>query len=137
MALKSPSERQAEVRDALRQINAAWLAGRYQELVALVHEDVVMAGPASGGGTSGRGPFVAGFRDFVENARIHAFTETDHQVDVAGNTGVARYRFEMTYEHGGGRYRSTGRDFWVFEEHAGRWLAVWRTIFEVTDEPVT
>jgi uncharacterized protein (TIGR02246 family) len=124
-----------EVRGVLRRINQAWLEGRPRDLAPLLHPRVVMVAPGSAGRAEGREALVAGFVDFCDKARIHAFEESDHQVDVAGGAAVTSFAFTMVYELDGQRYRSTGRDLWVFGREGGEWLAAWRTMLDVTDEP--
>jgi hypothetical protein len=41
----------------------------------------------------------------------------------------------MVYERSGGRYRSTGRDFWIFARQGDAWLAVWRTMLDLAEQP--
>jgi hypothetical protein len=57
-------------------------------------------------GAQGREPFLAGFRDFCENARIHEIRDDDHQVDVAGHTAVVTFRYEMVCVRSVERFRS-------------------------------
>jgi hypothetical protein len=124
-----------EVRDVLRRINRAWLDGRPRDLTPLIHPHFVMVVPGFVARAEGRDTLVAGFVDFCENARVHDFEERDHQVDVFGSTAVASFAFTMIYERDGQRYRSTGSDLWIFSREAGEWLAAWRTMLDVTDEP--
>ena len=124
-----------QVAGVLSRINRAWLEGRPGDLAPLLHPQVVLVVPGFAARATGRDALVAGFVDFCENARVHDFEERDHQVDVAGRTAVASFAFTMVYERGGQRYRSTGRDLWVFSREGDQWLATWRTMLEVTDEP--
>jgi ketosteroid isomerase-like protein len=117
----------------MRQINRAWLDGRVEDLAQLVHPEIVVALPDFSGRIQGREDFLAGFRDFCQNATIHEFREHDHQVDVAGDTAVVTFRYEMVYERSAGRYRATGRDLWVFQLRGGEWLAVWRTMLDLQE----
>ena len=120
---------------ALRRINEGWLAGRIDDLAGLVHPDIVMVVPGFAGRAQGRESFLAGFRDFRENAVVHDFRQHDDQVDVVGETGVVSFRYEMLYERSGQRYRATGRDLWVFEKSGETWLAVWRTMLDLAESP--
>ena len=125
----------AEVMEAMDRINRAWREGRPRELAPLFHPEIVMVFPSFRGQARGRDALVGGFVDFCENAVIHEYEETDHHVDVVGHTGVASFAFEMVYERAGRRQRSKGRDMWVFARHDGVWLAVWRTMFNVEEQP--
>ncbi len=120
-------------REVLRRINRAWLDGKVEDLAPLLHPEIVMAFPGFSGSVAGRDQFLAGFKDFCEHAKIQDFREHDHQCDVAGRTAVLTFRYEMVYERSGERYRATGRDFWIFENHGDHWLAVWRTMLDIEE----
>src|SRR5947208_1937272 len=125
MAETRLSERQRELAEALEKIKAAWQERKPDSLAEMVAGDIAMVLPGFGGAVIGRDAFVAGFKDFCENAVVHAYRETAHQFQVSGNTGVATFLFDMVYERDAIRNRSTGRDLWVFEKREGQWLAVW------------
>ena len=118
---------------AMRQINRVWLDGQVQDLAPMVHSEIVMVFPDFAGRIQGREDFLAGFRDFIQNATIQEFREHDHQVDVAGDTAVVTFRYDMVYERSGERYRSTGRDLWVFQHQGLAWIAVWRTMLDMDE----
>ncbi len=118
---------------AMRRINEAWLAGRVQDLAPLVHPGVVMVLPGFGGREQGRQNFLGGFHDFCKNAKVQEFQEQDLEADVVGTTAVVSFRYQMVYERSGKRYRSTGRDLWVFQLEAGRWIAVWRAMLDIQE----
>ncbi len=120
---------------AMRRINETWRAGRVDDLATMVHPDIVMVIPGFAGRAQGRERFLAGFRDFKENAVVHEFRQHDDQVDVVGETGVVSFRYEMLYERSSERYRATGRDLWVFEKTGGAWLAVWRAMLDLAESP--
>src|SRR5438552_14896937 len=111
---------------AMRQINQTWLNGHVEELAPMVHSEIVTVLPDFAGRIQGREHFLAGFRDFRQNATIQEFREHDHQVDVAGDTAVVTFRYDMVYERAETRYRATGQDLWVFQRQRGPWIAVGR-----------
>ena len=119
---------------AMRQINQAWIEGRVEDLGPMVHSEIVTVFPDFAGKLHGREGFLAGFRDFCQYATIHEFHEYDQQVDVARDTAVITFRYEMVYERSGERYRATGRDLWVFEQQDGAWSAVWRAMLEMKED---
>ena len=134
MAYDRDAERQP-VSAAMSRINQAWLDGRVDDLTALVHEDIVIVVPAFAARAYGRDACLAGFRDFCTSARIADFREVDHEVDVVGGTAAVTFRYEMVYERLGERYRATGRDLWIFEQRGGEWIAVWRAMLEMDEQP--
>ena len=132
--LAGPAHQQVD--HALSRINQAWLDRRPRDLAPLFDPDIVMVYPGFAERASGREALVDGFVDFCESARVHAFEEENHQIDVFGKTAVASFDFDMIYEREGQQYRSTGRDLWVFAREGSEWLAVWRTMVDVRDEPM-
>lgn len=122
-----------DVATAMRQINQAWLAGQVEDLTPIVHPEIVMAFPGFTARSQGREAFLAGFRDFCENATVSEFRDDDPQIDVVGDTAVVTFRYAMVYERSGERNRATGRDLWVFQHRAGAWLAIWRTMLDVEE----
>jgi hypothetical protein len=70
----------------------------------------------------------------MAEAAIHGFDETS-QVD-ARRAAIASFAFAVVYERAGERYRSTGRDLWVFSRADGVWRAVYRTMLDVSEEPL-
>jgi Domain of unknown function (DUF4440) len=118
----------------IRRINRVWLDGEVENLGPMVHPEIVMVFPGFTGRMQGRDEFLAGFRDFCENAKVREFRDYGHQSDIAGNTAVATFQYEMVYERSGERYRSTGRDLWVFQSEGDTWIAVWRTMLELQEE---
>jgi len=119
----------------MRRINQAWLAGRVDALAPLLHPEIVMVFPGFSGRVQGRENFLAGFSDFCQQARIREFHEHDHQVDLAGETAVVSFRYEMVYERDAKRFRAVGRDLWVFEKQDSAWTAVWRTMLDMEESP--
>ena len=129
------SDRSTSLADAMRQINDAWLQRRVDDLAPLVHDDIVMVLPGFAGRMAGREAFLAGFRDFCEQATIRDFREDEHQIDVVGATGVVTFSYQMVYERGGASFRVTGREVWIFEWQDTSWIAVWRTMLDLEETP--
>jgi hypothetical protein len=125
--------RREDLAAAMRQINEAWLNGQDQGLVSMVHPEIIMVFPNFAGRIQGREGFLDGFRDFCQNATIQEFREHDLQVDVAADTGVVTFRYELVYERSSRRYRSSGRDLWIFQNQGRAWIAVWRAMLEMQE----
>ena len=131
-----PADPKAEsAASTMRQINSAWLEGRIDILAGMVHPEITMVFPGFAGRIQGREPFIEGFRDFSQNARILEFREHDLQADVVGNTAVVSFRYEMVYERSNSRYRSTGRDLWVLQNLNDDWIGVWRAMLDMEEQP--
>jgi len=124
-----------EVSRTLSSINQAWLEGKPLELEALFDPNIVMLLPG-GARVQGRSLLVQGFVDMCENVRVRGFEESDRSIVVFGDTAVASFAFAMVYERGGKKYRSTGRDLWLFSRSGEGWTAVFRTMLDLAEEPV-
>jgi ketosteroid isomerase-like protein len=122
------------VNTVVQTINRVWLNGQVEALAAMVDPDIVMVFPDFSGRSHGREQFLAGFRDFRENAKVHEFHDYDYQSDLVGNTAVVTFRYDMVYERSGERYRASGRDLWVFRGQDDGWIAVWRTMLEMQEK---
>jgi len=125
----------AAVHAAMQRINRTWLEGWPDDLLPLLHPDIILVFPGFGGRAQGREAIVAGFADFCGNATVNEYTEADHQVDVIGETAVVSFTYEMVYARAGERSRASGRDLWVFARHNGEWLAIWRTMVDLAESP--
>jgi hypothetical protein len=79
---------------------------------------------------------VASVIDFCHNATVHEYRESDHQADIIGATAVASFTYEMVYERSGKRNRATARDLWVFARKGADWIAVWRTMLDIAEQPI-
>ena len=64
----------------------------------MVHDEIVMVFPGFAGRIQGRDAFIAGFRDFCENATIHHFNEGEHQIDVAAHEAFLEHVKRRTVE---------------------------------------
>ena len=123
------------VGESLRRINEAWLSRRPEKMKPMLDEKIVMIYPGFVGRLEGREAVIAGYVDFCEQALMISYQESDLQIDVVGATAVASYAFEMSYERKGDKYLSRGRDLWIFTRKQDEWVAVWRTMLDLTEEP--
>ena len=124
-----------EVRTALAQINAAWREGRPYDMAPLLDEHVVMVIPGFVARVTGRAALIESFVRFGTEARVHELREAEVHVDGGETVGIVQTRFEMVYEREGARWRSTGWDVWVFERRDEGWIAVWRTMAGIAEQP--
>ena len=123
---------QQEIWQIIQAINDAWLKGQAEDLIDYFHDDMVIVTPD--GKEQGRGKVVCveSYKGFSSMAIIKDFTNRDTAVEVYGNTAIASYTFEMTYEMNNQSFNDIGRDIYVLNRKAGKWLTVWRTIFPLS-----
>jgi hypothetical protein len=122
-----------DVLRTLEVINQAWRSGQPSAMTDFLHPDITMAFPGFSGSLTGRDALLASFAEFCSNARVLEYEESDHQIQIAGDVAVATFRFRMLYERTQYRELSKGRDLWVFQRHAGKWIAVWRTMLDLDE----
>lgn len=127
--------RREVVGEVMDRINKAWMQRRLEDLRPLLDPDAVMVLPGFTGELVGREAVLGGFQEFFESAVVHRYEENDRRVDVVGQVGVASFGFEMVYERSGKRWLARGRDLWVFSREAGEWLAAWRTLLNLSEQP--
>ena len=123
------------VGESLRRINEAWLSKRPEKMKPMLDEKIVMIYPGFVGRSEGQEAFIAGYVDFCEQALMISYQESDLQIDVGGATAVASFAFEMSYERKGDKCLSRGRDLWIFTRKQDEWVAVWRTMLDLKEEP--
>ena len=121
----------------LASINAAWRDNRPAAMHSFLDPGVTMVLPGFGQSVVGREALLASFSDFCRNARVLEYRESEESIQIVSNCAVASFRFEMVYERSAYRATSSGRDLWVFERSGGTWLAIWRTMLELSESRET
>jgi hypothetical protein len=76
----------------------------------------------------GRAAAVQSYHDFVNQAEVKSVQLDEPQVDVAGETATAQYKWTITYVLNGQEYTERGHDIFVFARRNTKWLAVWRAL---------
>ena len=129
---QSIAKEQAEIRDILSRINAAWSKLRGEAITAALNEcfaeEIVMRGPGFVFLGKGRDIAIQSYHDFVNQAEVKSVLLDEPQVDVAGDTATAQYKWTMTYVLNGQEYTERGHDIFVFARRNRKWLAVWRAL---------
>jgi uncharacterized protein (TIGR02246 family) len=117
-----------EVRQLLKRISDAWRTGQPGKLHEYFHEDMVIVGPGYREMGTGREACVQSYEEFLRNATIQEYKESEPVVRAWGNTAIATYDWEMAYEMNGRAGREVGTDLFVFGRENDRWVAIWRAI---------
>jgi uncharacterized protein (TIGR02246 family) len=125
-----------EIRELIKRLNDAWVLGQPGELAQFFREDIVMVRPDFTQRTEGRDACVASYEEFCKQAAILDFKLLEPIIDVFGDTAVASYAYEISYEMGGERFKDSGRDLFVFIRQDNKWQAVWRTMIIPQEEKV-
>jgi hypothetical protein len=116
-----------EVWRTVEALNRAWVEeGDTEKLREYFHPDMVAITPVDREPLEGAEACVAGWKAFVEAARIIEWKTSAPLVRLygGGRFAVVTYYFDMTFEMGGRTVRSAGRDMFALVLEDGRWLAV-------------
>lgn len=123
---------QIAIRNLLSRINDAWLNQRGQAMTTTLNdcfaEDVVLRGSGFAFLGKGRDLAVQSYHDFVTQAEVKSCSLDEPEIDVAGDTATAHYKWTMTYVLNGQEYNEHGRDVFVFTRRNKKWLVVWRAL---------
>lgn len=117
-----------ELQSAVRQLNDAWLAGRFDDLKHFFHPEVVLEHPGFKTRTVGRDPLIKSYADFAAQATIDSFETGEPQVDLSGDVAVTILPWRMKYQFGGNAFDESGWDILVWNRGEERWVVVWRTV---------
>ena len=128
------ADHKVEIRQLLKSINRAWTEGQTEILNEVFHEDMLIVSPDFQVLGKGREACVKSYKDFIRQATLREFTESEATIEVWEHTAVASYRFDMAWEMDGQSFKEAGRDVFVFTLESGQWQAVWRTILPLPEE---
>lgn len=136
MADQPDTAEQIAVREVLTRINDAWSKLRGEAMAAALNdcfaEEIVIRGPGFVLVGKGRDFAVKSYQEFVTQAEIKRFSLDEPEIDVAGETATAQYKWTMTYVLNEQEYTEDGHDLFVFARRGGKWLAVWRALLPGT-----
>jgi hypothetical protein len=128
---------QVAVRDVLSRINDAWSKLRGDAMTAALNEcfaeEMVLRGPGFVFLGKGRDFAVQSYHSFVNQAEVKNFSVDEPQIDVAGETATAQYKWTITYVLNEQEYTERGYDVFVFARRDKKWLAVWRAMLPEAD----
>jgi uncharacterized protein (TIGR02246 family) len=136
MPSSEASTHRQEIREVVEQLNDAWVKGSPEKLATFFREDIAMVHPDFVQRTEGREACIASYVDFCSQAKVNDFKLGETSIDVFGDTAVATYSYEISYEMGGERFTDSGRDLFVFIRENDRWQAVWRTMIIPQEQKV-
>ncbi len=117
-----------EIRRIIRAINEAWTQKKTEDLDAFFDDRIMIVAPNLHVLGRGKEACLASYADFAGRARIRRFSADVPEISIWGDTAVAGYSFEIDWEEMGRERKDAGREVFVFQRAAGRWLAVWRLV---------
>lgn len=128
MPTAADRETRREILKFLRQVETAWLAGRFDELRGCFREDAVLLGGDLEHRLEGREAIVDSYAQFLREARLLAFESEAPIVDVIGDSAVTVTPWVVRYEREGTIHEETGGDLLVLARDSEGWKVAWRTL---------
>jgi hypothetical protein len=128
MSSSSESKHKEQIHQIIKKINQSWLEGHPENLNQYFHDNMIIVSTEFKVMGAGKEVCVKSYADFINQAVVKDYKETDPEIHVWGDTAVAFYNYEIAWEMNGKSFREAGRDFFVLIFENGKWLAVWRIV---------
>jgi hypothetical protein len=77
---------------------------------------------------AGKDACIQSYIDFLNSAIVHRCTLETPEIDLAGDTAMAVYGWEMTYEMEGQTFEESGSDILALARLDTGWLITWRAM---------
>jgi hypothetical protein len=121
-------EKEADVRAVLARIEAAWKERQFDGLDECFDKEAVIVGPNYSVFASGRTACAESYREFATNARVLAYSESDHALRIWEGTAVYTFSWRMTYQRDGGPKADVGTDQLILGLSQRAWRVLYRFI---------
>lgn len=120
--------------EVVGRLNAAWPAGRLEELLEIFDAGVVLV-PSSGDEprVAGRDAVIRGYEEFIDQAVIHRYEAEQPEVDLFDTTALALCPYTIDYEIAGRRWIGSGRELLLLHKGREGWRVVCRTLLAVDE----
>jgi Domain of unknown function (DUF4440) len=135
--MAAPPDTEISVQRVLDRIQAAWREGRPEEMAPLLSPEISFVFPGFSMRLTGRDRLIETYRDFLAGSRLRSYREERRSIEGGPNAALAEIAFDMTYARAGSDWRSHGIELWALERRAEGWVAFWRTMQELTEEPAS
>ena len=119
--------KQQQVWNTIQEMNRCWTSDDDNDLNRLneyFHKNMVAITPTDKHRIQGKAACVAGWQNFARKAKIHYWKEVSPDVQVYGNTAVATYYFDMSFNIDSQTVNMWGRDMMTLIMENGKWQVV-------------
>jgi hypothetical protein len=113
-----------EVWNTIVEMNKVWtVEAKPEKLKNYFHKNMVAIVPTSPKRVEGRAACVAGWKSFVDAAKINYWKELEPLVSIYndGQTAVVTYYFDMSFDMAGQTIKMKGRDMFTLVNENGKW----------------
>ena len=135
--MSAPPDTEIAVQRVLDRIQRAWREGRPEEMSPVLAADITFVFPGFSMRLSGRDRLIESYREFIAGNRLRSYREDRRSIEGGTHAALAEIAFDMSYARDGQEWRATGIELWTLERRPEGWIAFWRTMQELTEEPVT
>ena len=133
--MPAPPDTEVAVQRVLDRIQTSWRAGRPEEMAPFLAPDITFVFPGFSMRLIGRDRLIESYRDFLASSRLSSYREERRSIEGGQTAALAEIAFDMTYTRAGTDWRSHGIELWALERRGSGWIAFWRTMQELTEEP--
>jgi hypothetical protein len=133
--MPAPPDTEIAVQRVLDRIQTAWREGRPEEMAPHLSADITFVFPGFSMRLTGRDRLIDSYRDFLAGSRLRSYREERRSIEGGRSAALAEIAFDMTYTRAGSDWRSHGIELWALEQREKGWVAYWRTMQELTEEP--
>ena len=133
--MTAPPDTEGAVQRVLDRIQTAWREGRPEEMAPALSPDITFVFPGFSMRLTGRDRLIDSYRDFLAGTRLRSYREDRRSIEGGTSAALAEIAFDMTYARAGGAWRAHGVELWALERRPEGWVAFWRTMQELTEEP--
>ena len=133
--MPAPPDTEVAVQRVLDLIQTAWREGRPEEMAPFLSPDITFVFPGFSMRLSGWDRLIESYRVFLATTRLGSYREERRSIEGGQNAALAEIAFDMTYTRAGTSWRSHGIELWALERRGSGWIAFWRTMQELTEEP--
>ncbi len=133
--MPAPTDTEVGVLRVLDRIQRAWRVGPLEDMAPVLAPDITFVFPGFSMRLTGRDRLLESYREFTAGAGMRSYREDRRSVEGGAAAALAEVAFDMTYARGGREWRAHGVELWAFERRGEGWIAFWRTMQELTEEP--
>jgi hypothetical protein len=117
---------EAELKQFVIDMNAAWMNHRYELLYDYFHPEVGLLPPGASEPFFGVGPMVESYRQFGASGKLHSFEIKECLVRKYGPVAVCLMEFEIEYEMEAQRFREKGLEQYLIDISKSSPKILWR-----------
>ena len=121
-----------EIEQVVNKFNDAWQAGNSDEILDLLHENVVFFTPDLKTELIGRDKCIDSLKSFMSHAVTHQFEVKLQNVFTSGDKATVFLKYWVDYTYDDKNYQEDGREWWLLAKVDGFWKIISRALVNPT-----